>query len=114
MLLVHNIPTAVESSWLKGELQVEVKDAVLENSGPWRHAEELERAVADAVTASATVVLLLTDGGPDHNLTFAVVQASHIATCLHLNLDVLLRTVPNNSWRNPVERSMSTPNLALQ
>ena len=78
---------------------------MLENSG--RHA------VAGAVAAGATIMLLLTDGGPDHNLTFAVVQASHITTFLHLNLDVILRTAPNN-WRNPVERSMSTLNLALQ
>lgn len=59
-------------------------------------------------------MLLLTDAGPDHNLAFAVVQASHTVTFLHLNLDVLLCTVPNNYWRNPVERSMSTLNLALQ
>ena len=39
-----------------------------------------------------------------------------IALFLNLNLDLLVvaRTAPNNSWKNPVERIMSVINLGLQ
>lgn len=44
------------------------------------------------------------------------VQVFLICLFLSLELDYLLatRTAPCNSWRNPVERVMSAPNLGLQ
>ena len=62
------------------------------------------------------ILLLYTDGGPDHRLTYLSVQLSIIALFLQLDLDVLIagRTAPNHSWANPVERIMSIVNLGLQ
>jgi len=61
------------------------------------------------------VLVVQTDGGPDHNLTFGGVIASYVALWLHLDLDVLvaMRTAPQNSCTNPVERSMSTLNYSV-
>ena len=59
---------------------------------------------------------MYSDGGPDHRLTYVSVQVSLIALFLKLDLDFLCaaRTAPAHSWRNPVERVMSTLNLGLQ
>jgi len=62
------------------------------------------------------VLLLYTDGGPDHQVNFLSVQLSYIALFLTRDLDYLVavRTPPCNSWKNPAERIMSELNLALQ
>lgn len=58
----------------------------------------------------------MTDGGPDHRVTFETVKLSLVQLFISLNLDMLvaLRTAPNHSWMNPAERCMSVLNLALQ
>lgn len=62
------------------------------------------------------VLLLYTDGGPDHRSTFMSVKLSMIALFRSLDLDMLvaLRTAPSNSWANPVEKIMSIVNTGLQ
>ena len=61
-------------------------------------------------------LLLYTDGGPDHRVTYICVQMALIALYLKLDLDLLVavRTPPGHSWKNPVERIMSILNLGLQ
>lgn len=63
-----------------------------------------------------SILFLYSDGCPDHRLTYVSVQVSLIALFLTLDLDFLCaaRTAPSHSWRNPVERVMSTLNLGLQ
>ena len=58
----------------------------------------------------------MTDGGPDHRVTFETVKLSLVQLFIQLDLDMLiaLRTAPNHSWMNPAERCMSILNLALQ
>ena len=62
------------------------------------------------------VLLLYTDGGPDHRSTYMPVKLSMIVLFRSLNLDMLvaLRTAPSNSWANLVERTMSIVNTGLQ
>ena len=59
---------------------------------------------------------MYSDGGPDHRLTYVSVQVSLIVFFKTLDLDFLCaaRTAPSHSWKNPVERIMSTLNLGLQ
>eukprot|EP00887_Chlorella_sp_A99_P000044 scaffold16.g44.t1 len=92
------------------------QDTVLNNSNCWTHAAELSSIIEPVVAGGKSIVLLLCDGGPDRHLERAAVQASHIALWRLLRLDVLtvVRTVPRQSWRNPVERCMSVLNLGLQ
>ena len=63
-----------------------------------------------------SVLLVYTDGGPDHCNTFVSVQLSLITLFLNLNLDLLntARTAPHQSWRNLVECIMSILNLGFQ
>ena len=67
-------------------------------------------------TTFPPILLVKTDGGPDHNCTHNSVILAAVAAFLKLNLDVAIffRTAPNNSWANEVERCMSTLNLAIQ
>ena len=62
------------------------------------------------------VLLLYTNGGPDHRSTYMSVKLSMIALFRSRDLDMLvaLRTAPSNSWANPVERIMSIVNTGLQ
>ena len=64
----------------------------------------------------APVALLISDGGPDHRVTFLSVKVSMIALFRSLDLDMLIaiRTCLYQSWTNLAERDMSTLNLALQ
>ena len=63
-----------------------------------------------------TILCVYCDGGPNHRLTNVSVQLSLIALYLNSDLDFLIacRTVPNHSWRNPVEKIMSIINLGFQ
>lgn len=62
------------------------------------------------------VLMLFSDGGPDHRITYHSVKLSLIILFKNLDLDILItgRTAPGHSWINPVERIMSTLNIALQ
>ena len=62
------------------------------------------------------ILMVYTDGGPDHRVNFLSVQLWYIAIFLARDLDCLIavRTPPYNSWKNPAERVMSELNLVLQ
>ena len=80
-----------------------------------RHGTELNSWLTMEI-GDKSVLFLHTDGGPDHRVTYVSTLISLIALFLNLNLELLCaaRTVPNQSWRNPVERMMSIVNLGLQ
>ncbi len=73
------------------------------------HMAELRKSLS----SSPHKIFPLYYSGPDHRLTYIV---SLIALFRVLDLDHLCaaRTAPCHSWRNPVERVMSTFNLGLQ
>ena len=61
-------------------------------------------------------LVIFTDGGSEHRVNLESVKIPLILMFKHLKLGLLvaLRTAPNNSWLNYVERCMSTLNLGLQ
>ena len=81
-----------------------------------RHGTELSSLLSSNSELQRSILFLYSDGGPDHRLMYVSVQVSLIAVFLKLGLDFLCaaRTAPVHSWRNPVERVMSTLNLGLQ
>lgn len=111
--LIVDIPDKIHDSWYRGQVMVGYKDAVFEASSPMRHATELAHTLSRCEDPCKPVLFIYSDGGPDHRLTYVSVQVSLIAI---FNLDYLCaaRTAPAHSWRNPVERVMSTLNLGLQ
>ncbi len=56
------------------------------------------------------------DGGPDHNCKHTSVRLGLLAHFWELGLDIMvvMRTAPTQSWGNPVERVMSMHNHDLQ
>ena len=61
-------------------------------------------------------MIILSDGGPDHRVTYGSVKVAMTALFCRLDLDALfcMQMCPYQSWTNPAERVMSTLNLALQ
>ena len=118
---ISDIPQSSLDSFFQGKICVTTKDKVFEASSPFRHATELckilrEHCSQNDVDLDTPILALMTDGGPDHRLTYETVKASLVEVFLQLDLDMLIaiRTAPNHSWVNPAERCMSILNLALQ
>lgn len=117
-----DIPESHNDSFFSGQPYVTNKDKVTQPSSPYRHSVELVHLVqaldvhTDGEVATKPVVVILSDGGPDHRVCFGSVKVSMIALFLNLNLDMLvcMQMCPYQSWTNPAERVMSTLNLALQ
>ena len=111
VVLRVDIPEDVSESWYHGQVTITLKDAAFEPSSPMQHTTEL-LLEGDA----KPILFLYSDGGPDHRVTYISVQTALIALFRSLDLDYLCAacTAPCHSWRNPVERVMSTLNLGMQ
>lgn len=86
-----------------------LKEAGNEPSSPLRHCTELANVLNSQVDFATTpIVLLYSDGGPDHRITYLTTKIALICLFLRCDLDFIaaVRTAPYQSWRNPVERIM--------
>lgn len=119
--LRSNIPPDMSGSFFVGDeetgygqIYVTLTDAVFDPSEIFDHCAQLIDALEDK-KLKPTVLVLQTDGGPDHSLRRVAVKLALVALFLELSLDrlVVLRCAPNGSAGNPVERSMSVLNLPL-
>ena len=85
-----------------GTATTTLKDRIFEKSSALRHAVELSNQVKEMNNGSSQltkeVLLPVTDGGGDHNVTHASVQIALIALFLQLNTDMIvaMRTCPNS------------------
>ena len=109
-----NVPESIAENFYTGDVYVGLKENAFQPSSPIRHMTELNCILSGM--SEKPVLLLYTDGGPDHRLTYISVQISLIALFLEKNFDYLcaVRTPPYNSWKNPAERIMSILNIGLQ
>ena len=115
VMLFCDIPTTIEESFYSGQVYVGLKDPIFKPSSALRHAIELGNIIARRCLNNP-VLVMYTDGGPDHNVTFLKTQLSLISLYLSLNLDMLIavRTAPCHSWKNPCERVNCILNIGLQ
>ena len=106
------IPDELDSFY-RGQVTVALKGSVLQPSSPFRHATEIKELLQDHVKL---VLMIYSNGGSDHRLTYHSVQLSLISVFVNLDLGMLIaaRTAPEHSWANPIERLMSLLNLAYQ
>jgi hypothetical protein len=97
-----------------GQIFVTVRDAIFDPSVIFDHCAQLIDTLRKK-GLNPTVLILQTDGGPDHSMKRVMVQLALNATFRELDVDhfVVLRCAPNGSARNKIERSMSVLNLAL-
>jgi hypothetical protein len=114
--MICNIPESINGDFYSGKVNIGLKDPIFQPSSPLRHATKLYNILLEDELSDKPVLCLYTDGGPDHRCTYTRVQLSYICLFIALDLDyfVAVRTPPQNSWKNPVERIMSILNLGLQ
>ncbi|KAG5274658.1 hypothetical protein AALO_G00138720, partial [Alosa alosa] len=110
------IPETVDDSFYRGQVTVLLKDSVFQPSSAFRHTTEMKRLLGDDMDKVKPFLIIYSDGGPDHRVTYEGVKLSLAAVFKALDLDILVagRTAPGHSWANPVERIMSVLNLAFQ
>ena len=89
-------------------------------SSPIRQSTELRSILQkkfsrDGRSADNPVLIIVSDGGPHHRITYATVKVAMLVLFRALELDMLVcvRTCPYQSWTNVAERVMSTLNFAL-
>ena len=115
VILLCDVPSSVDESFYRGQVFVSIKDAIFQPSNPLRHCTELSKLLTQK-SLKSPILIMYTDGGPDHNNTFLSVQLSLIALFLKHDLDMIIavRTAPHQSWKNPCERVNCILNLGLQ
>ena len=93
--LAIEIPDSHTDSFFTGQPFVSNKDKVTQPSSPHRHSAEIVQLVctnftSDGRYSSKPVVIILSDGGPNHRVTYGSVKVSMIALFLQLDLDALI------------------------
>ena len=111
---VVDVPESIEESFYHGRVHVGLKTSAFQPSSLIQRACELRNILQ--MRDVQPILLLYTDGGPDHRPTFISAQLALLSLFLDLDLDFLCAvcTPPYNSWKNPVERIMSILNIAFQ
>ena len=121
--LVISIPDSLRDSFHRGQVYVSNKNKVTQPSSALRHSAELSKTLLmegcaqDSLLGSGkSILIIMSDGGPDHRLSYGSVQIALLCLFFRMNCDVLIAlcSCPYQSWTNPAERMMSVLNLALQ
>ena len=114
--LFCNVPESASDFFYDGQVYVGIKDSVFEGSDPMRHTIELLSILQSRPGVVPPYLVLFSDGGGDHNLTFLYVQCVLVALFKICDLDILNvgRCAPYQSFINPAERVMSILNIGLQ
>ena len=114
--LICDIPDTPFGSFYSGQVYVGLKDSIFEGSDPLRHVTELMSVLKRENERFSPYLVLFTDGGADHNLTFLYVQCVLLALFKIGDFDILNvgRCAPYQSYINPAERVMSVLNIGLQ
>ncbi len=112
-----NIPDSMERSFFggDGEMEVVLRDGTFDGSDVFDHCSQLLQTLSNEPVKPFGIVLQ-TDGGPDHNLTFLRTRLALVSLFISGDMDILvaIRGAPNGSWLNKAERCMSILNLGLQ
>ena len=107
-----DVPEDPSDSFFAGHPFVTNKDKVTQPSHALRHATELTNLIRthfseDGLTSAQPIAVVLSDGGPDHRVTFGSVKVSSLTLFRALDLDMLIcvRTCPYQSWQNVAEQA---------
>lgn len=98
-MLFCDIPSTIEESFYTGQVYVGLKDSIFEPSSALRHASELSKVITQQNLNP--VLVMYSDGGPDHIVAFLKTQLSLISswTCY-----IYICTSPYHFWKNLCER----------
>ena len=97
---------------------VGIKISATDPSTALRNATEVANILIekfDTKEAVRPVLILYTDGGPEHRTTYLSVKIAMICLQKYLDLDQVLavRTAPGHSYRNPAEKINCLLNIDL-
>ena len=82
-----DIPEEENDSFYAGQVKVVIKDAVFQSSNAFRHAAEMKTVLQDIQdTDMKPVLILFSDGGPDHRLTYESVKLSLISITITITV----------------------------
>ena len=87
--LICDIPDTPFDSFYSGQVYVGLKDSIFEGSDPLRHVTELLSVLKRENETFSPYIVLFTDGGVDHNLTFLYVQCVLLALFKIGDFDIL-------------------------
>ena len=118
VILLNDIPEEVDGSWYRGKSMVSLKITATDPSSALRNAKEIANVLIEKYDTKENVppvLILYTDGGPEHRTTFLSVKIAMISLQKYLNLDQILavRTAPGHLYRNPAEKVNCVLNLGL-
>ena len=109
VILLNDIPEEVDGSWYRGKLMVSPKITATDPSSALRNAKEIANVLIEKYGTKENVppvLILYTDGGPDHRTMFLSLKVAMISLQKYLNLNQILavRTAPGHSYHNPAEK----------
>ena len=111
-----NEPASADASWYNGNVKIILKNSVFQASNAFGALLELERNCRSELRRKP-IMVLHSDGGGEHNLSFPSVQAAWVAFWMrqttYLDRIVATNSCPNRSFLNSVERIMPIINLVL-
>ena len=118
VILVNEIGESVDNSWYRGQPNVLVKITATSPSSALHNAREIANVLITKYGSKEQVppvLIMYTDGGPEHRSNFLSVKIALIALQRFLDLDQILaaRTAPGHSFINPAEKINCVLNLAL-
>lgn len=113
--LLCEIPSSIDTSFVRGKVFTAVNDSVLQSANPFRHAAFTAKVLANREERKP-ILLKYTDGGTDQRNNLESIRCANICLFREMNLDMYIhvRCAPGHSWTNPAERIMSILNIDLQ
>ena len=96
---IDNAETITET-FFRGNAFVTNKDKVTQPSSALRHSTEFTHLIhtnfnEDGITSKQPVAVVVSNGGPDHKVTFGSVQVTTLAMFLVLDFDMVVYIRPN-------------------
>ena len=115
-----DIPEDIFESFYRGQVNVSLKDSVFSPSNSFRTVREMIHVARESLhekgISHPNSLFIITDGGPEHKITFHSVKIPLILMFKELkpNRLVAMRCAPNQSYTNLVDRIMSLLNICYQ
>ena len=118
--LLYKVPGTIDRSFYRGTPIVTLQHSVFQGSNSFRSILELNRAIINIIEpeklANLRYFFMITDGGPQHNVTYESVKIPLSLLFKELKVDILIaiRTAPVQSNVNIAQRMMSILNIGYQ
>ena len=93
VVMIHDLPPKIDQSWYRGQPYIYVKITATEPSSALRNSVGIENALIKKYGTKEhipPIVIIYTDGGPEHRTNFLSVEIAVIALQKSLNSDMII------------------------